>query len=103
MHSTYGAHPRLLPQSLQGSVGKPPEKLARIPGEAHELNWVDAAKGKTQASSPFEYGAKLTEVMLLGVVALRAGKKIQYDGANMKVTNVPEANQYLSRQPRQGW
>jgi predicted dehydrogenase len=103
MHNTYGAHPRLLPQSLQDSVGKPPEKLARIPGEAHELNWVDAAKGKTQASSPFEYGAKLTEVMLLGVVALRAGKKIQYDGANMKVTNVPEANQYLSRQPRQGW
>jgi predicted dehydrogenase len=103
MHNTYGAHPRLLPQSLQDSAGKPPEKLARIPGEAHELNWVDAAKGKTQASSPFEYGAKLTEVMLLGVVALRAGKKIQYDGANMKVTNVPEANQYLSRQPRQGW
>ncbi|MGB9419313.1 MAG: hypothetical protein WBR14_00250, partial [Candidatus Acidiferrum sp.] len=103
MHSTYGAHPRLLPQSLQDSVGNPPEKLARIPGEEHELNWVDAAKGKTQADSPFEYSAKLTEVMLLGVVALRAGKKINYDGANMSVTNVPGANQYLSRQYRTGW
>jgi hypothetical protein len=45
----------------------------------------------------------LTETMLLGVVALRAGRKIEYDGANMRVTNVPEANQYLSREYRQGW
>jgi predicted dehydrogenase len=103
MHSTYGAHPRLLPASLENSVGKPPEKLARIPEEAHELNWVDAIKGKGQTDSPFEYSAKLTEVMLLGVVALRTGKKIVYDGANMRITNVPEANQYLSRQYRQGW
>lgn len=103
MHSTYGAHPRLLPASLENSVGKPPEKLARIPEEAHELNWVDAIKGKGQTDSPFEYSAKLTEVMLLGVVALRTGKKIAYDGANMRITNVPEANQYLSRQYRQGW
>ena len=103
IHSTYGANPRLLPQSLQQSVGKPPEKLARIPNEEHEMNWVDAAKGKTQTTSPFEYAAKLTEVMLLGVVALKAGKKILYDSANMQVTNVPEANHYLSRQYRQGW
>jgi predicted dehydrogenase len=103
MHNTYGAHPRLLPQSLQDSVGKPPEKLARIPGEAHELNWVDAAKGKGETDSPFSYSAKLTEVMLLGVVALRAGRKIEYDGANMRITNVPDANQYLTRQYRQGW
>jgi predicted dehydrogenase len=103
MHNTYGAHPRLLPQTLQDSVGKPPEKLARIPGESHELNWVDAAKGKTQTDSPFEYAAKLTEVMLLGVVALKAGQKITYDGASMQVTNVPAANQYLSRQYRTSW
>ena len=77
MHNTYGAHPRLLPQSLQESAGKPPEKLARIPGEAHELNWVDAAKGKGETDSPFSYSAKLTEVMLLGVVALRAGTEDQ--------------------------
>jgi hypothetical protein len=103
MHSTYGANPRLLPQSLQDSVGKPPQKLARIPNEDHEMNWVDAIKNKTEACSPFEYAAKLTEVMLLGVVSLHAGKKILYDGENMKVTNVPDANQYLSRQYRTGW
>jgi hypothetical protein len=67
------------------------------------MNWVDAAKGKTVASCPFEYAAKLTEVMLLGVVALKAGRKIEYDGANMRITNVPGANQYLEREPRAGW
>lgn len=103
MHDTYGEKPRLLPTSLHQSAGKPRQTLPRIHKEAHELNWVDAAKGKVKASSPFEYAAQLTEVMLLGVVALRAGRKILYDGANMRVTNVAEANQYLSRQNRTGW
>ena len=67
------------------------------------MTWVNAAKGKTQASCPFEYAARLTEVMLLGVVALRAGKKLTYDGANMRVTNVSAANDYLRRDYRQGW
>jgi hypothetical protein len=103
MHDTYGKNPRLLPDSLHKSYGKPAEKLPRIPHENHEMNWIDAAKGKTQASCPFEYAAKLTEVMLLGVVALKAGRKIEYDAANMRVTNVPNANQYLEREPRAGW
>jgi predicted dehydrogenase len=100
MHETYGAKPRLLPDSLHKSFGKPPQKLPRIPNENHEMNWADAAKGKTQTSSPFEYAAKLTEVMLLGVVALKAGKKLEYDAANMRITNVPSANDHLARQPR---
>ncbi len=103
LHETYGVRPRLLPKSLHDSFGKPPQKLPRIPGEAHEMNWVDAAKSKTEATCPFEYAAKLTEVMLLGVVALRAGRKISYDGVNMRVTNLPQANDYLRREYRQGW
>ncbi len=103
MHETYGKNPRLLPDSLHKSYGKPAQKLPRIPNEGHEMNWADAAKGKTAASCPFEYAAKLTEVMLLGVVALRAGRKIEYDGANMRVVNVPAANDYLQREPRAGW
>ena len=42
-------------------------------------------------------------VLTLGVVALRAGRKIEYDGANMRITNVPAANQYLQREARSGW
>ena len=79
------------------------EKLPRIPDENHEMNWVDAAKGKTPAACPFEYASRLTEVMLLGVVALKAGRKIEYDAANMRITNVPSANQHLERAPRAGW
>jgi predicted dehydrogenase len=103
LHETYGAKPRLLPKSLHDSFGKPAQKLPRIPNENHEMNWADAAKGKTETSCPFEYAAKLTEVMLLGVVSLRAGRKLEYDGANMRITNVAEANEYLRREPRQGW
>jgi predicted dehydrogenase len=103
MHDTYGSKPRLLPHSLHESYGTPPVKLPRIPGEDHEMNWVDAAKGKAPASCPFEYAARLTEVMLLGVVALRAGKKIHYDGAAMRITNVPQANDFLRRDYREDW
>ena len=72
---------------------------------SHEANWANACKGEGTASSPLDYAAKLTETMLLGIVALRAGqsKKILYDGAKMQVTNVPEANRWLSREYRQGW
>ena len=103
MYNTYGAHPRLLPQSLQDSVAKPTQKLPRIANEGHEMNWVDAIKTKSEACCSFEYASKLTETMLLGVVSLKAGKKIEYDSANMRVTNVPAANEFLSRQYRQGW
>jgi predicted dehydrogenase len=102
LHDTYGRKPRLLPLSLHESFGTPPKKLPRIPDENHEMNWAEAAKGRTEASCPFEYAAKLTEVMLLGVVALRAGRKIEYDAAAMRVTNDDKANAFLSRPPREG-
>ena len=102
MHDTYGNNPRLLPQSLHDSVGTPKQTLPRI-ATSHELNWVEAAQGKTKASSPFEYAARLTEVMLLGIVSLRAGTKIHYDAANMRVTNSDKANEFLKRDYRSGW
>jgi hypothetical protein len=103
LHDTYGMNPRLLPKSLHESFGKPAEKLPRIPNEHHEMNWIDAAKGKQQASCPFEYASRLTEVMLLGIVALRAGTKIHYDGENMRVTNSATGNDALRRMYRTGW
>jgi predicted dehydrogenase len=103
LHETYGVKPRLLPKSLHDSYGSPKRVLPRIPNENHEINWTEAAKGRTQASCPFEYAARLTEVMLLGVVSLRAGKKLVYDGAAMRVTNDVAANDYLRREPRPGW
>ncbi len=102
LHDTYGFNPRLLPKALHDSVGKPPETHARI-ATSHEMNWVDAIRGTQKTSTPFEYSAKLTEIMLLGVVALNAGRKIEYDGANMRVTNVPDSDALLKRTYRAGW
>ena len=70
---------------------------------SHEVNWANAAKGEGTASTPFDYAARLTEVMLLGIVALRAGGKIHYDAATMRITNMAAANEYLKREYRGGW
>ena len=81
-----------------------PQRYPRI-SWTHELNWAKACKGQAEASSQIEYAAQLTETMLLGIVALKAGqgKKIAYDGDAMRVTNIPEANAYLTREYRSGW
>jgi predicted dehydrogenase len=100
LHDTYGFNPRLLPKSLH--TGLPPQTYERIK-TSHEMNWIDAIRGTQKTTSPFEYSAKLTEIMLLGVAALNAGKKIEYDGAGMKVTNVPDSDALLKRRYREGW
>ena len=51
----------------------------------------------------FEHAGLLTEAVLLGNVAILAKQKIEWDGPALKVTNVPDANQYLSREYRKGW
>jgi hypothetical protein len=103
-YETYGNNPKVYPESVAAEAAKVPVTVPRV-NTTHEVNWVQACKGQATASSPFEYAARLTETMLLGIVALRAGqgRKILYDGPAMRVTNVPEANQYLTRQYRSGW
>lgn len=104
MHETYGRNPKLFPESLQEQARLIPEKYVRVE-TTHHMNWANACKGQGRAVSPIEYGAALTENMLLGIVALRTGqgRRILYDAINMKVTNIPEANQYLTREYRKGW
>ncbi len=65
--------------------------------------WINSFKDKTQSPGSFIYTGPVTETILLGAVALRAGKKVEYDSANMKITNIPEANKYLVREYRKGW
>jgi hypothetical protein len=104
LHDTYGANPRLYPQALAEAAAAIPKSIPRITW-SHELNWIKAIRGEAKASSPIEYAARLTETMLLGVAALRAGpgKKILYDGESGRVTNIAGANQYLTRDYRAGW
>ena len=75
LQNTYGARPRLLPVEQHNAYGAPKEKLARVPHQAHEMNWVNAIKGKDEISCPFSYAAHLTEIMLLGVASLRAERE----------------------------
>jgi predicted dehydrogenase len=103
LQDTYGANPRLLPADKHNSYGPPKEKMVRVPNQAHEMNWVNAIKGKDTISSPFSYAAHLTEIMLLGVAALRANVKLHYDAANMRVTNNDAANEFLTRTYRAGY
>jgi predicted dehydrogenase len=65
--------------------------------------WINACKGSLKTSCDFGYGTDMIEMMLLGLVAYRAGKKIKYDGAAGQVTDCSDANQYLSRSYREGW
>ena len=64
---------------------------------------VRAIKGEAEASSPFSYASDLTETMLLGVVAMRAGQPLQYDAATMTFPNAPDAERHLRRTYRDGW
>lgn len=67
--------------------------------------WVRAIKeGKPEiAMSNFDYAGMLTEAILLGNVAMRSGKKLEWDGPSMRFTNQPEANQFLHKEYRKGW
>lgn len=97
-----GGGPRLIPETKMQAYNRPPKTIPRITG-SHEQNWVEACKGGKPACSNFDYAGPLTEVVLLGNLAIRSGKKLNWDGPNMLVTNVPEANEYIHRQYRQGW
>ena len=70
---------------------------------AHHAEWIAACKGEGKALSHFDYSGPMTEAVLLGNVALRAGKKIQWDAKQLKVTNVPEANEFIRKEYRKGW
>ncbi len=68
-----------------------------------QQEWVDACKGTLKTSCDIGYSSHLIEQMLLGLVAYRAGSKIQYDGATGKITNNEKANEYLRKTYRDGW
>ncbi len=81
---------------------KKPE-IVVSPGHFTEFAQAIKENKPEKAFSNFDYAGRLTETVLLGNVALRAGKKIEWDGVNMKVTNDADANQYITREYRAGW
>ena len=81
---------------------RPPKTLPRSPGVYAEF--IRACKGGEPAGANFpDYAGPLTEVVLLGNIALRCKGKIEWDPESFRITNVPQANQYLRREYREGW
>ena len=80
--------------------GQPPAKDENENGEKY---WVNAFKTKTESPGSFLNALPVTETILLGAVALRARKKVEYDSATMKITNDENANKFLYREYRKGW
>jgi predicted dehydrogenase len=103
--SDYGGSYTLLPEKEFEGYKGPPQTLPRNgrDDEGMKIEWLAAAKGGPPAMSNFGYSGLLTETILLGNVAIRAGKKLEWDGPNFKFTNYPEANQLLHYEYRKGW
>ena len=99
--------PQLMPESRMRSVARPREILPRVKGwqkpGRHEQEWIRACKRGRQPCSRFDLAAPLTEMALLGNVALLTGKPIEWDAKARKVVNVPEANRHIRRAYRTGW
>ncbi len=99
--SGWGGSPRIIPETKMKAYKLPPKTLARSKG--HHRDWIDACKGGKPASSNFDYAGPMTEVILLGNVALLTGKKLAWDGPNMKATNAPEADRYIRPEYHNNW
>ena len=97
-----GEKPRLLPESRNKEYQRPPKTLPRSIG--HHKEWIEACKGGPPPRSNFDFAGPLTEAVLLGAVCIRnGGEKLTWDSANLKITNVSEANALLHYEYRKGW
>ena len=99
---------RLIPAARATAYGDPPKKLPRSIGHCQE--WIEACKGGAPGGSNFDWAGPLTEVVLLGNVALRrqlreelTTKKLLWDGPSLRFTNSEVANQFLECEYRDGW
>lgn len=101
LYSGFTGAPRFLHERQQQTITPPPKTLPRT--KNHYMEWVEAAKGGRPASCNFEFAGPLTEIALLGVIAQRTGRYLEWDSANMRFTNDAEANHFLNSPYRAGW
>ncbi|MBK1876475.1 Gfo/Idh/MocA family protein [Pelagicoccus mobilis] len=101
---TYTKSIRVFPDERFDEIKKnrPPKTIKRIKG-THQGDWLNAISTGGQACSHWDYASELTELGLLGNVAIRSKAKIKYDAKKMKVTNIPEANKFLKKEYPDGW
>jgi len=98
--SEWGKH-ELYPKEKFAGFRRPPRTIPESIGHAQE--WLAACKTGSPTGCNFDYSGPLTETVLLGTVAYRVGKKLEWDPANLKATNCPEADPFIRRAYREGW
>ncbi len=96
----YEKHVLLPEKDFAGFVPPPPSIPDSI---GHHAEWINACKTKGKTTCHFEYGGMMTEAGLLGNVAYRVGKKIEWDAKHLRVKNCAEAEQYIQHHYRSGW
>jgi len=103
LHGSHGAAgAQLLPAARWKAYQRPPRRIPRVSG--HHADWLRACKTGQPASANFDYGGPLTEVALLGVLALRfPGQVLEWDRERLRVTNFPAANAWINPPGRKGW
>ncbi|HUL76069.1 MAG TPA: Gfo/Idh/MocA family oxidoreductase [Vicinamibacteria bacterium] len=107
LHGSHGADGvRLIPEARMKEYERPPKILRRIK-EGHEGDWIRACKegsGGAPPCSTFEYGGALTEMVLLGTLAIRMkDQRLEWDSPNLRFTNNEKANELLHIRYRDGW
>ena len=103
VYGSHGAsHVRLIPEARMDAYQRPEKKIPRV--KEHHADWLNAIHAGGKAGSDFCYGGPLTEIALLGVIALKyPGTKLAWDADAMRFTNFAEANQHLNPPYRAGW
>jgi predicted dehydrogenase len=96
-----GMTPRLIPKARMEAFEPPPRTVP--PSKGHHVEWIEACKGNGTTRAHFGFAGPLTESVLLGVVAVRTRRTLEWDSANLRVTNVPEANEFVTKTYRSGW
>ncbi|MFQ5638954.1 MAG: Gfo/Idh/MocA family protein [bacterium] len=102
MCNTYGNNPRLIPETAMKAYKQPPKTIVRVKGIYHDF--IEACKGGPAACSNFAVSGPMTEIVLLGNLAVRMpGQRLLWDGPNMRVTNVAEASKFVKREYFADW
>ena len=101
LSGVWSGSPRIIPEEKMRRYQPPRPTLPRSRG--HHRDWIEACKGGPAASANFEYGARLTEIVLLGTVALRTGQTLRWNGPDMTATGAPEAEPLIRGYFRKGW
>jgi hypothetical protein len=105
MHGSHGAgNVRLIPEARMKDFKTPEQTIPRVPKGNHQKDWLDAIRENRPAGSSFEYGGALSEIGLLGMIAIRrSGTRLEWDDKVSKFTNDEQANALLTPKYREGW